>query len=310
MRYRIIPGTHLKISEIGFKLGSLDGSRWDTIPDKAAHHLMRYALDRGINFFDTADIYGGGRVESLLGAAFREERERVVMATKFGYESLPADTFSKSLKGMKNFTPRYLPLACEDSLRRLRTDHIDLYQIHHPDLEDGASEDLVAALEKLRKQGKVIAWGVALDPGSAGLEEGKFFLKFRKTRSLQLTHPLAEREAREEIFLEAKRYGACVISRSPIPEGFEKIEDLNRLDRGKCRGRNQAVVQYLLKNSATASVLLEMDSEEKINEFAGTCEGPALSPEETHLLEAFGQKMRPLRTDAPKHPLPLGEKLL
>lgn len=292
MRYRLIPGTHLKVSEIGFRVGSLDGSRWDTLSEKEAFHLLRYSLDRGINFFDTANVYGNGRAEALLGAALRDERDRVVLATKFGYDYAPSQAFSKSLKAMKNFKPSHLQHACEESLRRLRTDHIDLYQIHHPDLEEAASEDIAEELEKLRRQGKVIAWGVALGPGSGWVEEGKFFLAFREAQAIQMATHLLDRESRDMLLREARSRQACVIASSPIPEGFDKIDDLKFLDQGKSRGLSHAAVKFLLKKQVIASVLLEMDSEEKINEFAVTCECLELSEEEMRLVEEYCRKNR------------------
>ena len=209
MKYRTIPGTGLKVSEVGFGVWTLSTGWWGKVTDDEAHQLLRYAFDRGINFFDTADTYGNGRGETLVGDALAGERDRIVIATKFGYDFYH---FAGERKGQQeipqDFSPRHIEFACEESLKRLQTDRIDLYQIHNPKMTAIEQDDLYATLAKLKKQGKIITWGAALGPAIGWLEEGKLLMCLRKTPSIQMIYNLLEQDPGNQLFEEGARNGA------------------------------------------------------------------------------------------------------
>ena len=131
----------LEVSVVGLGCNNF-GSRLD---HKRTTKVVHAALDAGVNFFDTADIYGATRSEVLLGKALGKRRKDVVIATKFG---MPIDDTHFGAK------PAYVRSACEDSLRRLGTDHIDLYQLHYPDTTVPIG-DTLNALQGLIAEGKV-----------------------------------------------------------------------------------------------------------------------------------------------------------
>ncbi len=131
----------LEVSVVGLGCNNF-GWRIDA---KATQDVVDAALDAGINFLDTADIYGGGQSEEFLGQALGNRRSRIVLATKFGMK------FDDQRQGAK---PAYIRQAIEDSLRRLRTDHIDLYQLHQPDASTPLA-DTLGALNELVRAGKV-----------------------------------------------------------------------------------------------------------------------------------------------------------
>src|SRR5215204_69063 len=119
---------------------------WGDVEDEQSIAAIRRGLELGVTFFDTADVYGTGHSEEVLGRALTGARDEVVLATKFG------NTFREGTGEMTgtDLTPAYIKRACEASLRRLGTDRIDLYQCHVGDLEASVADDVIATLEQLR----------------------------------------------------------------------------------------------------------------------------------------------------------------
>src|SRR4051812_21278812 len=158
MRYRSLGSTGLRVSEIGFGTWGLGGAAngamaYGPTSDAESLRALQAALDQGINFFDTADLYGYGHSEQLLGKAFAGVRDRVVIASKGGMVDG---------SGKQDFRPAYLRAALERSLARLGTDYVDLYQLHSPPADllvrDGS---IVAELQKLKGEGKIRAYGLS-----------------------------------------------------------------------------------------------------------------------------------------------------
>ena len=141
--------TNLKISRLGVGTWAIGGFGWGRIDDSDSIAALRKAWDLGINFFDTADIYGFGHAEEIIAKALGGDRKKAMIATKFGVRrGLDGKTF-------KDISPKYAVEALDASLRRLKLDCIPLYQIHWPD--DGVTpvEETMAALDKCQAQGKI-----------------------------------------------------------------------------------------------------------------------------------------------------------
>lgn len=182
--------TGMRVSEIGFGGSRIGGVFADKDSSDQALNVLRQALDSGITFYDTADIYAQGESESLIGTAFRGRREQVILATKGGYR-LPAQrNIMKRIKplvrpivralGLKraslpagisgalsqDFSPSYLTKALEASLKRLQSDYIDLYQLHSPGasfMQSPAFGEALQTLETFKSQGKIRFYGVATE---------------------------------------------------------------------------------------------------------------------------------------------------
>ena len=173
--------------------------------------VVRAALDAGINFFDTADIYGGTRSEEILGAALGQDRADVIVATKFGMTLSPERTGAG---------PEYVKSALEDSLRRLGTDYVDLYQLHRPDPATPIG-DTLAALADLVKAGKVREIGCSnfsaaqLDDADAAAAEGA-----PRFVSVQNQYSVLQREPELDILAECERLGTAFIPYSPLANGL------------------------------------------------------------------------------------------
>jgi aryl-alcohol dehydrogenase-like predicted oxidoreductase len=149
MKYRSLGKSGLQVSEVSFGCMSLGSG------DAENARLLHQAQDAGINFFDTADLYGGGENEKTVGRAFKGRRDQVILATKVGNQ-LRADGSGWDWKPRKS----YILGAVEQSLQRLQTDYLDLYQLHGGTLEDPIDE-IIDAFEVLKQQGKIRHYGIS-----------------------------------------------------------------------------------------------------------------------------------------------------
>ncbi len=181
------------------------------IEDKASIAVIHAALDAGINFFDTADVYGGTRSEELVGEALLTRRKEAIIATKFG---IPLDEHRKGA------SPAYVKRAAEDSLRRLKTDYIDLYQLHRPDPETPIA-DTLAALNDLVQAGKVREIGCS-NFSAAQLQEAAAAVKAGAARfvSVQNEYSLFQREAEASVLPECVRSGIGFLPYYPLANGL------------------------------------------------------------------------------------------
>ncbi|MGC8627111.1 MAG: aldo/keto reductase, partial [Acidimicrobiales bacterium] len=150
----------LEVSVVGLGCNNFGGR----VDGKSSVEVVRAAIDAGVTLFDTADIYGGTQSEEVLGKALRRRRSEVIIATKFGM------AIDEQRRGAR---PAYIKKALEDSLRRLKTDYIDLYQLHQPDPATPISETL-AALSSAVEEGKVREIGCSHFSGPPGMDVGRF----------------------------------------------------------------------------------------------------------------------------------------
>ncbi len=246
MKLNAFGSTGLKVSELGFGGSRIGGVFADKNSGKEALSVLRKALDAGINFYDTADMYSQGESESLIGTAFRDRREQVIIATKGGY-CLPARrNMIKRIKplvrpivralGLKrarlpagfsgalsqDFSPSYLINALETSLKRLRMDYVDLYQLHSPRaafLQSDAFGTALQTLEKLKRQGKLRFYGVATESA----EDAPFCVSAPGISSLQVGFGLLDPEALDQGTLAtASARGLGIIARGCFAGGLLK----------------------------------------------------------------------------------------
>jgi aryl-alcohol dehydrogenase-like predicted oxidoreductase len=238
MRVHAFGKTGRQVSVLGLGCARIGGVfQGDTL---SFMRLLAVARDAGINFFDTADMYSQGESESLLGRAFGRDRSAVFIATKAGY-CLPGrrklaghlkpvlrpviralgirrDRLPSAARGVmaQDFSPQYLVSALEASLRRLRTDYVDLFQLHSPPVEVIARGAWEPALEELKRAGKIRAFGIACD----SIEAAHAALQFSSVSSVQVTFSLLEPGARETLLPAARERGVAVIAREILGNGL------------------------------------------------------------------------------------------
>ncbi|WP_437535122.1 aldo/keto reductase [Sorangium sp. So ce726] len=198
----------LDVSVVGLGCNNFGGR----IDEQRTAAVVGAALDVGINFFDTADVYGGTRSEELLGKALGSRRSSVIIATKFG---VPLDDERRG-----GARPAYIQRAVEDSLRRLGTDWIDLYQLHRPDPETPI-EDTLEALDALVRAGKVREIGSS-NFSAAQIRVAEEAIRAGKARfvSVQNEYSLLQREPEREVLSDSKRLGIAFLPYFPLASGL------------------------------------------------------------------------------------------
>ena len=137
MKYRAFPkNKDIEVSEVGFGVWSVATKWWGVKEEKLGISLLQHAFDRGVNFFDTADVYGEGYGEEIIAKAFPKSRDKRIYATKFGYDIYSNSGERKGHTELpQRFTAKEIRFSCEQSLKRLKTDYIDIYQMHNHRIE-------------------------------------------------------------------------------------------------------------------------------------------------------------------------------
>lgn len=223
MQKRTISSTGLTVSDIG--LGCMGMSEFYGTPNESeCIETLERAIDLGINHFDTADMYGYGDNERLIGRILKPFREKVIIATKFGIIREKENPISRGLNG----SPDYVKWACEQSLMRLGIDYIDLYYLHRVDPKTPI-EDTVQAMAELVKEGKVKYIGLS----EASAEVIRLAHKVHPITAIQSEFSLWTRAPEKEIIPLCEELGIGFVAYSPLGRGFlsGKIKDVNDLEQ-------------------------------------------------------------------------------
>lgn len=221
MQYRKLGRTDITVSAIALGCYQFErGAVWGEPDEKESIATIRSALDLGITFFDTAEAYGDGYSEELLGQAVAGQRDKVVIASKVSPHNLAPDA---------------LKTACENSLKRLRTDYIDLYQIHWPN-RDVPLEDTVGALEELKQAGHIRAMGVS----NFGIQDLSDFLELAHPESNQLPYNLIWRAIEHELVPACLEHEVGVLTYSSLMQGLltGKFKTADEVPDGRSRSRH------------------------------------------------------------------------
>jgi len=211
MEYRKLGASDLNVSVIGFGAWGIGGNPfWNNEGDLTSLESIRRAYDLGINFFDTAPVYGFGHSERLIGRALKPVRDKVLIATKCG---LRWD--KEQLGSIKKVARRdSLLKEIDESLERLQTDHIDLYQVHWPDVDTPQAETMETLLE-IQRQGKIRHIGVS----NYSVEQMQACLKVGPLVSLQPEYSLLQRRIEKEIVPFCQKHQIGIIAYSPLASG-------------------------------------------------------------------------------------------
>ena len=211
MKYRQLGTTQLQLSEVGMGCwaigGNSHGNSYGSTNDAESLKAIKKAIAMGCTLFDTADVYGHGHSEELLGLALQKVRNSVMIATKVG------GSYFYGGFGMMNFTEEYIRFAIEQSLKRLRTNYIDVYQLHNPTLAMIKEGEVFKSLRKLQEEGKIRHVGISVFT----LEEGIAALDHVDT--IQCVFNIID-PRNYEIMETAKRRGIAVIVREPLANGM------------------------------------------------------------------------------------------
>lgn len=321
MEYRRLGGTDLVLSAVGFGVWTV-GTTWWGIRDRSVGiRLLREAFDLGITFFDTADTYAAGEAETILREALGHVRHQIVIGTKFGYDIYTYPETHGQRERPHDWSPGYLRKALEGSLRRLGTDYIDYYQLHNPRIDAIERDDLWEELDRVKREGLIRAYGVALGPALdlRQVDEGVAAIR-RRGAPPQIIYNLFEQELGQGIFPVARECGVGVLVRVPhasglldgtvtptttfepgdhrawrvatderrkawLGDGLKKVERLRFLTEGRTLG--QAAIQFVLREPTVASVLPNIYDSAMLREFATFDAARRLSNEEYDRVQAL-----------------------
>jgi aryl-alcohol dehydrogenase-like predicted oxidoreductase len=207
MNYRELGRTGFKVSEISFGAWAI-GNDWGNVDDSESLAALNRAVDRGINFFDTADVYGDGRSEKLLAELKRDRREEIVIATKAGRRLSPHVA--------AGYTAENITAFIERSLRNLNTDALDLVQLHCPPPEVYYFPELFGALDELTRAGKIKNYGVSVEK----VEEAIKAIEYDGVKTVQIIFNIFRERPADLFFDLAQRKRVGILARVPLSSGM------------------------------------------------------------------------------------------
>ena len=267
MNYRKLGHSDINISEVSFGCMSLD---WK---NPESESLLHSAIDYGVNFFDTADLYDGGQNETLVGKALKQHRKGIILATKVGNQLRPDGS------GWDwNPSRDYIVKAVEQSLKRLQTDYIDLYQLHGGTVEDSIDE-IIDAFEILQKEGKIRYYGISSIRPNVIRE----YVDRSNITSVMMQYSLLDRRAEEACLQLLHENNIGVLARGTLAKGllagkpakeylgYTKTEVQNTIDVLKevtvsDQPIGRTAIQYVLQHPAISSAVLGIRNQKQLEE--------------------------------------------
>ena len=207
MKYREFSNVGWKVSEIGIGCWAI-GSEWGDVSPENAKDALFTSLDNGVNFFDTADVYGDGRSEKFIGEILKNTKEKIYVATKAGRRLDPHVSEGYNLKNIEAFIDR--------SLLNLGIDTIDLLQLHCPPSDICGKSETYEMMDEIVKKGKIKYYGVSVEKVSEALDA----IKFPNVRSIQIIFNIFRQKPNEIFFKEAKKNNVAIIVRVPLASGL------------------------------------------------------------------------------------------
>jgi aryl-alcohol dehydrogenase-like predicted oxidoreductase len=287
MEYNQLGRSDLQISRIGFGCMSLKNN-------DANHSIIEQAIDLGINYFDTADLYDKGENELLLGKTLKGKRSEVVIATKVGNQ------WRKDGSGW-DWNPRkeYILEAVEGSLKRLNTDYIDLYQLHGGTIEDPV-EETIDAFELLVRQGKIRYYGISSIRPNVIRE----WINRSNIVSVMMQYSLLDRRPEESVLGLLKQKDIGVLARGSMAQGLlidkpakpylqyssgevTKAAEAIKQASSDQRSEAQTAIQFVLHHPAVRSAVVGIRTADQLREAVNTIYAPPLTQQEYEMLQNY-----------------------
>lgn len=318
MKYRRLGKSDLKVSEIGFGAWTLALDWWGKkFDDQEAINMLKKAYDLGINFYQTADVYGKGKSDKLIGEAFKDMKDEIIVSSMFGY-----DIYNNRQVGHdelpQRFDEEYVRFALEQTTSRLNR-RVDLFMLHNPKMEAILDDELFGVLEDLREEGKIIHYGVGLGPAIGWKEEGIISMETRNISSLITVYNLLEQQPGRELFEVAKANDVGVLIRVPDASGvltgkvdantvfsekdhrkfrtrewivnaLKKIDNIKHVADARGWSIKELAMKFILTEDAVSSILPTITSIEELEEYARFSDGKYLNADEYKYLKDMHDK--------------------
>jgi aryl-alcohol dehydrogenase-like predicted oxidoreductase len=310
MERRKFGNTPVEVSAICLGCWPFGVDWWGHYTDADAMRMCKFAYDQGVTYFDNGDAYGNGRAETLFGHFLKTvSRDKVEIGGKFGYDfySDPGVPGGHSER-KQDFSPKFMRYALEQSLKRLGTDHIDIYMAHNIKLAQ-FRDDIWPELDKIKQEGKIRAWGVSLGPAIGWREEGFKAVIEHGAQGIQTVYNMFEQHPGNEFCEVARSHKAGILARvhdnSSILKDVVKVDTtIGKDDHRKFRDNawkvyglkklelvrhyatdhgmtvHQLACKWLLQQVGLASITGTFLNEKEIKEAAESCDKPNLSFDE------------------------------
>ncbi len=331
MEYREIRGTGMLVSTVGFGVWTVGTSWWGVKERQVGVDLLRRAFDQGVTFYDTADTYDHGNAETILQEALGDHRDEIIIATKFGYDIYNYPDSQGQQERPHDWSPSYMRKALEGSLKRLGTDHIDLYQLHNPRIEAIRDDAIWTELDRAKSEGLIRHIGTALGPAIdvRQIDEAVETITLRGATP-QIIYNLLEQDLGRGIFPTADVHSGSVLVRVPhssglldgtvkketefepgdhrnwrvttnerrrrwLEDGLRKVERFEYMT-GPERSMGQLALQFILHEPAVASILPNIYDAAGLDEFCSYDKASPLTEEEYNTLQALYERNFDLET--------------
>lgn len=306
MKYKKLGKSGIKVSEIGFGAWTIALDWWGKkIEDDEAKRMLKKAYDIGINFFETADMYGKGKSEKLIGEVFKGMREEIVISTKYGYDFSEVEQIGHA-ELPQNFDPKFTRKALNDCLERLQTDYLDAFGLHNPKLNHIRNDETFGTLDELIKEGKIRSTQVALGPAIGWTREGLEAMDRKSVSAVQTVYNILEQTPGNELIEKAEKQDVGILVRVPDASGIltgkvkaetvipsndhrkdrkaewrksalEKVEQFRPIAERNGLNITEFAIKFILSKRSIASVLPTVVSEEEIEMFASISDGKYLN---------------------------------
>ncbi len=302
MKYKKLGKSGIKVSEIGFGAWTIALNWWGKeIDETEAKQMLKKAYDLGINFFETADMYGKGKSERLIGEVFQDMRNEVVISTKYGYDFSNAEQIGHS-ELPQSFEKEFTKNALKNSLERLQTDYVDVYGFHNPKLRHIRDDSIFETMAELKEQGKIKTLQAALGPAIGWTQEGLEAMNRAEISAIQTVYNILEQTPGNELLENAVKKDVGILVRVPDASGIltgkvdastkidekdhrsvrkgewikaslKKVEQLRPIANRNDLSITELAIKFILSKPGISSVLPTVISIEEIENFAAMSDG-------------------------------------
>ncbi|KAF6242630.1 oxidoreductase [Nitrosopumilus sp. b1] len=302
MKYKKLGKSGIEVSEIGFGAWTIALNWWGKeIHEDEAAKMLKRAYDLGINFFETADMYGKGKSETLIGKYLKDVRKEIIISTKYGYDFEGVEQIGHS-ELPQSFAPDFTNKALRNSLERLQTGYVDVYGLHNPKLNHIRDDTIFQTLDKLIEEQKINTYQIALGPAIGWTQEGIEAMDRTNVSAVQTVYNILEQTPGNELFDMAIQKDVGILVRVPdasgiltgkvnaetkidekdhrsvrkgewIKSALQKVEQLRPIAQRNDLTITELAIKFILSKKGFASVFPTVISVEEIESFAAMSDG-------------------------------------
>jgi aryl-alcohol dehydrogenase-like predicted oxidoreductase len=306
LKYKKLGKSGIKVSEIGFGAWTIALNWWGKeIDEDEAKRMLKKAYDCGINFFETADMYGKGKSERLIGEVFKGMREEVVISTKYGYDYESVEQIGHKELPQK-FDEKFTRYALKRSLDRLQTDYLDMYGLHNPKMYHIHDDSIFKTLDNLQNEQKIKTYQIALGPAIGWKQEGLDSMTRKNVSAVQTVYNMLEQTPGNDLIDAGIKNNVGILVRVPDASGIltgkvnantkidekdhrsvrkgewikaslEKVERLRPIAEKNGLSITELAIKFILSKNGISSVFPTVISEEEIQNFSSMSDGKYLN---------------------------------